>query len=64
MAQETITLTIEKQKNIALIAHDNKKEELIQWCDKNQDILKKHFLWDRNHSAADHGENLSAGEGI
>lgn len=44
MAQETITLTIEKQKNIALIAHDNKKEELIQWCDKNQEILKKHFL--------------------
>ena len=44
MAQETITLTIEKQKKIALIAHDNKKEELIQWCDRNQDILKKHFL--------------------
>lgn len=44
MAQETITLTIEKQKKIALIAHDNKKEELIQWCDENQDILKKHFL--------------------
>lgn len=44
MAQETITLTIEKQKKIALIAHDNKKEELIQWCDQNQDILKKHFL--------------------
>ena len=44
MAQETITLTIEKQKKIALIAHDNKKEELIQWCDRNQDILKKHLL--------------------
>ncbi len=44
MAQETITLTIEKQKKIALIAHDNKKEELIRWCDRNQDILKKHFL--------------------
>lgn len=44
MAQETMTLTIEKQKKIALIAHDNKKEELIQWCNENQDILKRHFL--------------------
>lgn len=39
-----ITLTIEKQKNIALIAHDKKKEELIQWCNKHKDILKNHFL--------------------
>ena len=29
MSEEFITLTIEKQKNIALIAHDNKKAELI-----------------------------------
>lgn len=29
---EFITLTIGKQKNIALIAHDGKKKELIQWC--------------------------------
>lgn len=39
-----ITLTIRKQKNIALIAHDSKKKELIDWCDKNQEILKQHFL--------------------
>ena len=44
MAQDYITLTIEKQKNIALIAHDNKKRELIEWCDANKDILKQHFL--------------------
>lgn len=44
MAQEFITLTICKQKNIALIAHDNKKPELIAWCDENKDILKQHFL--------------------
>ncbi len=41
---EFITLTIGKQKNIALIAHDGKKPELIAWCDKNKDILKNHFL--------------------
>ena len=39
-----ITFTIGKKKNIALIAHDQKKKELIQWCEDNQDILKKHFL--------------------
>ena len=44
MNEEKITLTIGKQKNIALIAHDSKKKELIGWCDENKDILKKHFL--------------------
>ena len=44
MSEEFITLTIEKQKNIALIAHDNKKAELIAWCETNKEILKNHFL--------------------
>lgn len=44
MAQDLITLTIGKQKNIALIAHDGKKQELINWCEENKDILKNHFL--------------------
>ena len=39
-----LTMTIRKQKNIALIAHDNKKRELIDWCEANKEILKKHFL--------------------
>lgn len=42
--QDFITLTIGKQKNIALIAHDSKKAELIAWCDAHQEILKQHFL--------------------
>ena len=33
-----------KQKKIALVAHDNRKEDLISWADKNKDILCKHFL--------------------
>ena len=44
MSEEFITLTIEKQKNIALIAHDNKKAELIDWFNEHKEILKKHFL--------------------
>ena len=39
-----ITFTIGKKKNIALIAHDNKKKELIEWCQENIEILKGHFL--------------------
>lgn len=39
-----ITFTIGKQKNIALIAHDGKKHELIEWCDQHKEILKNHFL--------------------
>lgn len=44
LEDDFITLTIEKQKNIALIAHDSKKAELIDWCEENKEILKKHFL--------------------
>lgn len=35
---------INKQKHIALIAHDNMKIHLINWAKKNKDELSKHFL--------------------
>ncbi len=44
MEKEYVTLTIGKQKNIALIAHDGKKKELLSWCEENKEILQKHFL--------------------
>lgn len=44
MQNEYITFTIGKQKNIALIAHDGKKAELIEWCEQHKEILKNHFL--------------------
>lgn len=44
MNQESITLTIGKQKQIALIAHDLKKAELIEWCEVHKEVLKQHFL--------------------
>ena len=37
-------MTIREQKNIALIAHDGKKQEMLQWCIENRKILKKHHL--------------------
>lgn len=39
-----LNMTIKKQKNIALIAHDGKKQEMLKWCEDNKDILKKHKL--------------------
>lgn len=33
-----------KQKKIALIAHDNRKEELINWAKSNSEMLSRHFL--------------------
>lgn len=44
MKDEYINLTIGKQKRIALIAHDSKKRELIEWVKRNSEELKKHFL--------------------
>lgn len=45
MKNEYVTFTIGKKKNIALIAHDNEKPKLIQWCKDNYDILKQHNLY-------------------
>lgn len=37
-------IKIGKQKHIALIAHDNRKSDLVNWADKNKDTLSKHVL--------------------
>jgi methylglyoxal synthase len=39
-----VTFTIGRKKNIALIAHDHKKEQLVEWCIENKEILKMHQL--------------------
>lgn len=33
-----------EKKKIALIAHDNKKNDLLDWVKANKDILKNHIL--------------------
>lgn len=39
-----VNMTIGEQKNIALIAHDGKKQEMLKWCKKNKSILEQHRL--------------------
>ena len=36
--------TMEATKHIALIAHDNMKASLVEWCKKNYEVLSHHFL--------------------
>lgn len=38
------TRKLEARKRIALIAHDHKKNELIEWAVYNKDALRKHQL--------------------
>ncbi len=38
-------------KRIALIAHDNMKPTMIEWCDKNKEILSHHFLCGTGNTA-------------
>lgn len=44
LLDDFIYFKIGKKKNIALVAHDGKKQELVAWADKHKDILKNHFL--------------------
>lgn len=44
MSIDSLTMTIGKQKKIALIAHDGKKQEMLDWCEENKEILQKHKL--------------------
>jgi len=44
LQDEYISFTIARQKHIALIAHDSKKQEIVEWVEENQSILKNHFL--------------------
>ena len=41
---EFLDMIIKKQKSIALIAHDGKKKDMLEWCKTNKDILEKHKL--------------------
>ena len=42
---ETITRKLAAKKRIALIAHDNKKAELIEWAIYNKTVLAEHELY-------------------
>jgi methylglyoxal synthase len=43
MMQKTIAMA--RRKNVALVAHDNKKEELVEWAKFNCKLLAEHSLY-------------------
>ena len=36
---------MEKFKKIAIVAHDNKKHDLLEWAAYNKNLLTQHFLY-------------------
>lgn len=42
---KTYKATIPAIKNIALVAHDNRKQQLLEWVNYNKETLKKHKLY-------------------
>ncbi|HCL03943.1 MAG TPA: methylglyoxal synthase [Lachnoclostridium phytofermentans] len=44
LEDDYIYFTMDKTKHIALVAHDGKKKEIVEWAEKHKDVLKKHFL--------------------
>lgn len=41
----TDNISMHKQKRIAMIAHDNKKEAMLAWARYNRELLAKHTLY-------------------
>ena len=38
-------ITIERDKKVALVAHDNKKRDLVEWAKYNRDLLAHHTIY-------------------
>jgi methylglyoxal synthase len=42
---ESNKIEMERRKNIVLVAHDNKKSDLLQWAKFNRELLDQHRLY-------------------
>ena len=42
---ESTEYRLEPQKKIALVAHDNKKKDLLEWAKWNRTILENHVIY-------------------
>ena len=44
MNSDGVEIVSNKKKVIALVAHDNMKDELLQWVEEHRDVLSQHTL--------------------
>lgn len=42
---EQSKITIERDKKVALVAHDNKKRDLVEWAKYNRVLLAHHTIY-------------------
>ena len=42
---ESAEYRLEQQKKIALVAHDNKKKDLLEWAKWNRKVLENHVIY-------------------
>ncbi len=49
---ESELLATEEKKRIALVAHDNKKEDLLEWARFNRDLLAEHHIFSTGTTGA------------
>ena len=42
MTEGFTTITMEPRKHIALVAHDNRKQDLIEWAMEHKEELARH----------------------
>lgn len=60
MAKKTKVAQMKRRKRIALVAHDNKKDDLLEWARFNQKLLARHELF----ATGTTGKVLSDGLGL
>src|SRR5574341_1332867 len=46
------TLMMQSKKKIALVAHDNKKRDLLEWAEFNRELLRQHDLFSTGTTGA------------
>ncbi len=51
-SEKYIVVKSEKQKRIALIAHDGRKIDLVEWAISNKEKLSRHFLFGTGTTAS------------
>lgn len=43
--EDYVKIQMGQQKNIVLVAHDNKKQDLLEWAKFNRELLARHRLY-------------------